>query len=199
MIAIAGGYLSVTDQGAIYGWSPNDRWIRLHQDQRLQNGCVMDVRGETIIFGTRLGAVLVFSMIHSAATSVTLEVVDDQQLRQSKIFSIHLIGSNQFIVCFADGFMELRNIAGAFQEATAQFVLPSAKQRWPSCARIINGAILIGDREGSLHLYSPGEQVVTLTINVDNDIIYYFSLFSTPTHDKVFFFYLTLSMIEFLM
>lgn len=168
LIGISGGYLSVTSQGVIYSWSPNERWIQLYQDQRLQNGCVMDVRGTRIIFGTKLGAVLVFSIVHSATSGIALEVVNDKQLLQSKIFSIHLIESNQFIVCFSDGLMELRNIADGLQEATAQFILPSIKQRWPSCANTIKGVVLIGDREGSLHLYSPHDKVVILiTDNID--------------------------------
>jgi len=154
LIAISEGYLSITTQGVIHGWRENESWVELYRDERLGSGCVMSVKEDTVIFGTKTGTVFIFS-----TSSLSLKLVDIRQLDQSKIFSIHLMGTNQFAVCFADGLMELLDIDGGCGKPAAQFLLPLAKQRWPSCVYSAKGAILVGDREGSLHLYSLRQKV----------------------------------------
>ena len=51
--------------------------------------------------------------------------------------------------------------AGISVEKTAQFTLPTSKQRWVSCADMIPDSCLLvcGDRVGSIHVFDMQQQV----------------------------------------
>lgn len=153
LVAIMKGYVALTQQGVVYGRKPeSDEWIKLFQDDRLKGGSVMDSDGRRVIIGTPSGVVFIFSI------SEELMIQDDVtlQLEGSKIYSALLVGSDQFLVSFDQGRMELRKLS--HPETKAFFILPEGKQRWPGCALVTDQAAIIGDREGSLHLYSIGQE-----------------------------------------
>ena len=151
-------YLVSSQLGIIYGWNSNAHsWVSLYQDERLGNGSVLDSDGRTIIFGTRTGAVFVF-----VSGPSSLELQATHQLEKLKIYSLHLVASQQqFMACLDNGRMVLMNILGGNSESqpSAQFILPEGKQRWPSCVLATQNRFMIGDREGSFHLYSTEKEV----------------------------------------
>nr|CAH0107907.1 unnamed protein product [Daphnia galeata] len=147
-------YLVSSQLGIIYGWNGHTQsWVSLFQDDRLGNGSVLDSDGRTIIFGTPTGAVFVFI---SGPSSLELQAT--HQLEKSKIYSVHLVASQQqFMACLDNGRMVLMNLLdGSSRESQprAQFILPEGKQRWPSCVLATQNRFMMGDREGSFHLYS---------------------------------------------
>lgn len=143
-------YLVFSQQGIIYGWNTDTQlWTSLFQDERLGNGSVLDSDGRTVIFGTRTGAVFVF------VSGPSLELLTTHQLEKSKIYSVHLVASGQFMACLDNGRLLLLNIFdGNDSEPKTRFILPEGKQRWPSCILATQSRFMMGDREGSLHLYS---------------------------------------------
>ncbi|KAI9558766.1 hypothetical protein GHT06_015555 [Daphnia sinensis] len=143
-------YLVFSQQGIIYGWNTDTQlWTSLFQDERLGNGSVLDSDGRTVIFGTRTGAVFVF------VSGPSLDLLTTHQLEKSKIYSVHLVASGQFMACLDNGRLLLLNIFdGNDSEPETRFILPEGKQRWPSCILATQSRFMMGDREGSLHLYS---------------------------------------------
>jgi hypothetical protein len=155
-------YLVSSQLGIIYGWNGHTQsWVSLFQDERLGNGSVLDSDGRTIIFGTPTGAVFVFI---SGPSSLELQAT--HQLEKSKIYSVHLVASQQqFMACLDNGRMVLMNLLdGSSRESQprAQFILPEGKQRWPSCVLATQNRFMMGDREGSFHLYSTEKEVCWL-------------------------------------
>ena len=153
-----------SQQGTIYGWnSQTQLWMTLFIDERLGNGSVCDSDDQTILFGTRTGAVLVFS----TSTESFLELTTTHQLDGLKIYSVHLLGLKRFIACLDNGRLQLMHL-GEGSEPSFRFILPESKQRWPSCALLANrDHLLIGDRDGSLHLYTLNSEV-----KVRNHVVY---------------------------
>ena len=166
------GYLVASQLGALYGWkSASQDWVKLFQDDRLGNGSVLDTDGQTIIFGTRTGAVFLFV----SGPSSSLELLATHQLEGSKIYSVHLVASRRFIACLDNGRMLLMDrLTG--NESLPRFILPEGKQRWPTCVLATQNHFMIGDREGSFHLYSAENEVVFLvseqTVNNANNILF---------------------------
>ena len=157
--AVGTGYLIQTHQGVIFSRKmDSEEWVQLLHDERLLHGSVMDTDGDrTVIFGTRNGTVLILSI----DAEMTIEQQKVVQLEESKIFSAHLVGNGQFLVCFDRGRLELRDLSpGNHPQPRGHFVLPEAKQRWPGCALVTDQVAIVGDREGSLHLFSIAQQVI---------------------------------------
>lgn len=161
MIVTSTGYyrhLVASQLGIIYGWDSNAQiWVSLFQDEGLGNGSVLDSDGRTIIFGTRAGAVFVF-----ASGPSSLELLATHQLEKTKIYSLHLVASQQqeFMACLDNGRLLLMNVLGGSESPPrAQFILPDGKQRWPSCVLATQNRFMMGDREGSFHLYSTEKEV----------------------------------------
>ncbi|XP_046645596.1 WD repeat-containing protein 6-like [Daphnia pulicaria] len=146
-------HLVASQLGIIYGWDSHAQiWVSLFQDEGLGNGSVLDSDGRTIIFGTRTGAVFVF-----ASGPSSLELLATHQLEKTKIYSLHLVASQQqeFMACLDNGRLLLMNVLGGSESPPrAQFILPDGKQRWPSCVLATQNRFMMGDREGSFHLYS---------------------------------------------
>lgn len=163
LVVIATGFLTLTHQGAIYGRKPEaEEWIKLFQDDRLSPGSVMDFSGEILVFGTCSGAVFLFS----CSVGPSLELLNIKQLEQSKIYSVLLVGTDDLLVSFDRGRIELLCLKRRHDpQLSARFVLPEGKQRWPSCALITQAALIVGDRDGSLHLYAREQQVGLLIWN----------------------------------
>lgn len=153
------GFIALSQLGSLYGCSDESNfqnWTPLFQDVRLSSGTVMHADDDTLIFGSPTGAVLIFSLMPGP----NVKLISQLELEESKIYSIQLIGSDQFLACLDQGRMILRNLCGADEEvATYSFVLPSGKQRWPACAIKSNDIIIVGDRDGSLHFYRLNENV----------------------------------------
>ena len=149
------GYLVASQQGVVYVWNIDSTgfWVPLFEDERLGNGSVLDTDGETIIFGTRSGAVFVFV----SGPGPSLKLLVTHQLEVSKIYSVHLVASEQFVACLDGGRMVLMNLHTG--SSLARFILPESKQRWPSCILATQNHFLMGDREGSFHLYSTEKEV----------------------------------------
>ena len=59
--------------------------------------------------------------------------------------------------------MQLRPAGTAGEGTISHFVLPPAKQRWPTCALTVDAGVLVGDRDGSLHAYHYNEEVRAYT------------------------------------
>ena len=69
------------------------------------------------------------------------------------------------MACLDNGRMVLMNLLdGSSRESQprAQFILPEGKQRWPSCVLATQNRFMMGDREGSFHLYSTEKEVCWL-------------------------------------
>ena len=147
------GYVAVSRLGTVY-LRQHDRWCPTYENELLGNGSVADSDGERIIFGTKAGSVFLFTAKHNQ-----LVLYKMHQLEQSKIYSIHLVDRHQFIACFDHGRLLLMDLAGS---PSSRYVLPEAKQRWPSCVLATPNHLIIGDREGSLHLYSKQSEVIGL-------------------------------------
>ena len=150
-------YLVASQLGIIHGWSSHAQiWVSLFKDEGIGNGSVLDSDGRTIIFGTRTGAVFVF-----VSGPSSLELLATHQLEKTKIYSVHLVASQQqFMACLDNGRMLLMNILdGSESQPRAQFILPEGKQRWPSCVLATQNRFMMGDREGSFHLYSTEKEV----------------------------------------
>lgn len=64
------------------------------------------------------------------------------------------------MACLDNGCMLLLNINGNDSEQKTRFILPEGKQRWPSCILATQDRFMMGDREGSLHLYSTEKEVI---------------------------------------
>lgn len=65
------------------------------------------------------------------------------------------------MACLDNGRLLLLNIFdGNDSEPKTRFILPEGKQRWPSCILATQSRFMMGDREGSLHLYSTKKEVV---------------------------------------
>jgi len=145
-------YLTLTHQGALYTRNPDsEAWIQLFHDERLSKGSVMDSKGPYVVFGTQKGVLFIFY-------GPKLELLGIHQLEGSKIYSVLLITDGQeLLVCFDKGRMELRDLINV--EIKDHFLLPDGKQRWPECALSTGGALLVGDRDGSLHLYHSNHKV----------------------------------------
>lgn len=156
VVVTASGYLVTSQQGIIYGWnSQTQLWVSLFSDERLGNGSVCDSDGQTIIFGTRTGAVMVFSSSPGPSLQLTLT----HQFDGPKVYSVHLLGPKKYIACLENGRLLLVNLQHE-SKPSARFTLPESKQRWPSCALLTNREhLMLGDREGSLHFYKLDTEV----------------------------------------
>ena len=160
VVAISKGFITLSQLGCIYGCSDelnSPSWTVMFQDVRLRSGTVVHKNGNTIIFGSPSGAVLVFFLIPGPA----LKLISQLQLAKSKIYSIHLIGTEEFIACFDEGKMVVGNYCQYEKEASATYnlILPDGKQRWPACAIKTREALIVGDRDGSLHFFKAGNEV----------------------------------------
>lgn len=156
-----------SQQGIIYAWKTDSQlWVSVFEDERLGSGSVMNSDGRMILFGTRTGTVFVFV----CEPGPSLKLVATHQLEGLKIYSVHLVGCEQLMACLDGGRVVLINLVGDRQsQPTTGFILPEGKQRWPSCALATHNRFMIGDREGSLHLYSTEKEVLSCWIAVQND------------------------------
>ncbi len=173
----AGGYLVASQLGTLYGWkSDTEDWVTLFQDDRLGSGSVLDTDGQTIIFGTRTGAVFVFV----SGSFSSLDLLATHQLEGTKIYSVHLVASRQFIACLDNGRMVLMDTLTG-NETLPRFILPEGKQRWPSCVLATQNHFMIGDREGSFHLYSTENEVVYCPNNKQSIMAITLRLIDSPS------------------
>ena len=158
VVAISKCFITLSQLGCIYGCSDelnSPNWTVMFQDVRLRSGTVVHKNGNTIVFGSPSGAVLVFSYVP------TLKLISQLQLAESKIYSIHLIGTEEFIACFDEGKMVVGNYCSTEKKKFSSYnlILPDGKQRWPACAIKSREAIIIGDRDGSLHFFKSENEV----------------------------------------
>lgn len=147
------GYVAVSRLGTLY-LRQQGRWCAMYENELLGSGCVADSDGERLIFGTKAGSVFLF-----AANGSGLLLEKMHQLERSKIYSVHLVGRQQFIACFDQGKLLLMDSLSS-GSPSSRYVLPEAKQRWPSCVLATRHHLIIGDRDGSLHLYSKQSEVI---------------------------------------
>lgn len=152
------GYFFSSQQGIIYGWDTDSQlWVSVFEDERLGSGSVLDSDDHKIIFGTPTGLVFVFL----SEPGPSLKLLMTHKVEGVKIYSLHLVASEQMIACLDNGRMVLMNLIGDGEsQPSTRFVLPEGKQRWPSCILATHNRFMIGDREGSLHLYTAEKEVV---------------------------------------
>lgn len=162
VVAIPQGFIALSQLGCIYGCShelDSPNWIVMFQDVLLRSGTVVHCckNDNTIIFGSPSGVVLIFSLMSGPA----LKLISQIKLAETKIYSIHLIGTEEFIACFDEGKMIVGKYCQTKNEKCASYnlILPDGKQRWPACAIKSREAIIVGDRDGSLHFYKSENEV----------------------------------------
>ena len=72
-----------------------------------------------------------------------------QRIHESKIFSLH-VQDGGILTCGLNGELRLVREGGAIHN----LILPACgDQRWVSCATLVRGALVVGDRCGGLHVY----------------------------------------------
>lgn len=148
----------VTQLGTLFIWqAESEQWLAMYENEFLGSGSVMDNDGERIAFGTRAGSVFLFT---TTKDKNQLELEKTHQLEESKIYSVHLLGDRQLLACLDQGRLFIINSLPHDSSSSMKFVLPEGKQRWPSCVLATLHHFLIGDRDGSLHLYSKENRVI---------------------------------------
>ena len=151
-------YILLGHEGIVYTRT-DSQWVPVLQDDLLKDCWVLDKVGDCVVFGTMSGSLLV--LYHSADTRL-----DKIKIGYGKVFSIHLLGSGAYLACLDSGRMQLGQLAEG--NNLTELILPDSKQRWPTCAVLQPDALLVGDREGSLHLY-----------NVTNKVFHYLTITRT--------------------
>ncbi|XP_076278928.1 trafficking protein particle complex subunit 31 isoform X2 [Lasioglossum baleicum] len=162
---------------------------KLHNDlieslylEKYSSYCVMEVSlcRSFVCFASRDGYVAIYK-----ATVKKLELILEEKIMNSQIFSVQWLQDNKVIACGSNGILKIF-IFDTIGNITIESIclLPPSRERWLTAAVLYKRLLVCGDRAGNMHIFKLQENVLHEEINMmeaDNKPIQTF----TKVHGKI--------------
>lgn len=86
-------------------------------------------------------------------------------VEKERIYSFHWLTCNLFLTCEKEGNLKLWCLCKETVICVTKFFLPPSKERWSTCACLVNKkTLIVGDRKGNLHIFCIGQLNVMQSI-----------------------------------
>ncbi|KAL1459286.1 hypothetical protein WDU94_011287 [Cyamophila willieti] len=141
--------LIYTNCGTVLSYESNNSKVVL-EDRRFRSYCILALSKTRQHYSTASisGDILIFA-------EDTDEILCEYKACNTKIFSLHWLENNKFVICKPQGQLSICRFDN--QNKTVHdlqsLLLPECKERWLTSAVVAENLLICGDRDGSIHIY----------------------------------------------
>mgnify|MGYP002715712474 CR=1 FL=1 len=120
----------------------------VYKNENFAYYCLLEVssEGNYIVLGSIKGHMVVIDL-------ETQSDIIDKKYFNGRIYSIHCI-ENHILACGPEGKLVLWKYVNKSLISVKELLLPACKERWTTCALLLDQNLVIGDRMGNINVYN---------------------------------------------